>query len=435
MSIFYRFLHRFVQSGTLTVVNADAEQQSFGSGDPHVVIRVRDGNWPWRVVTNPALAVGEGYMEGAFTIEQGDLESFLEICIRNKHWGRDHWLLRGMSLMDRAAKRLYQYNPVTRARSNVACHYELSVDFFDRFLDSRRQYSCGYFLAEQDDLELAQYQKLRHIAAKLCLEPGMRVLDIGCGWGGLAIYLAQHWGVRVTGITLSEEQLRIARKEALRAEVADRVEFLLCDYREITQRFDRIVSVGMFEHVGKNHYRRLFRQLRANLVENGIALVHSIGRADGPGVTNAWTRKYIFPGGYSPALSEVLPAIERERLCLTDLEVLRLHYARTIGCWLRRYRAQREDIESEFDERFVRMWEFYLASAMMSFLRGNLMVFQVQVARDCKAVPITRDYIAASEGSPLPVSVAQIGSTRRGQPVPMLDRNQRRVAAQRWHRN
>ncbi len=421
MYLFYRFLQRFVQSGTLTVVNADAEQRSFGSGDPHVVIRVRDSAWPRRVVTNPALAVGEGYTEGAFTIEQGDLESFLEICIRNKHWGRDHWLLRGMSLVDRAAKRLYQYNPVTRARSNVACHYELSVDFFDRFLDSRRQYSCGYFLAEQDGLELAQEQKLRHIAAKLCLEPGMTVLDIGCGWGGLAIYLAQHWGVRVTGITLSEEQLRIARKEALRAEVAHRVEFLLCDYREIMQRFDRIVSVGMFEHVGKNHYPRLFRQLRANLVENGIALVHSIGRADGPGATNAWTRKYIFPGGYSPALSEVLPVIERERLYLTDLEVLRLHYARTISCWLRRYRAQREEIESEFDERFARRWEFYLASAMVSFLWGNLMVFQVQLARDCKAVPITRDYIAASEGSPLPVPAAHIGPTRRGQPVPMPD--------------
>lgn len=399
MYLFRKFLQGFVKSGTLTVEIPGTGKESFGSGGPRVTIRVQDASWPARVVANPALAVGEGYMDQAFSIVQGDLESFLEICIRNKRWGRDHWLLRFMSLAERTGKRLYQYNPVTRARANVAHHYDLSVNFFDRFLDSQRQYSCGYFLPGQDDLEQAQQQKMAHIAAKLCLEPDMSVLDIGCGWGGLAIYLARHCRVRVTGITLSKEQLKIAREQARRAGLADRVEFLLCDYRQLEQRFDRVVSVGMFEHVGKNHYRHLFRRLRQSLVEDGIALVHSIGRADGPGSTNAWTRKYIFPGGYSPALSEVIPAIERERLYLTDLEVLRLHYAKTLSCWLRRYRARRDEIEREFDGRFFSMWEFYLASAMVSFRWGGLMVFQTQLTRTIDAAPITRDYVGRKEAA------------------------------------
>jgi len=417
MHLFRKFLQGFVQSGTLTVVTAAYGEETFGSGAPHVVIRITDTAWPLRVVTNPALAVGEGYMDGSFVIEQGDLESFLEICIRNKRWGRDHWLLRFMSLAERTGKRLYQYNPVARSRANVAHHYDLSVHFFDTFLDSRRQYSCGYFLSEQDDLETAQEQKMRHIAAKLCLEPGMRVLDIGCGWGGLGIYLARHCGVRVTGITLSSEQLKIAREESRRAGVARRAEFMLCDYRQLATQFDRIVSIGMFEHVGKNHYRQLFRQVRQNLVEDGIALVHSIGRADGPGSTNAWTRKYIFPGGYSPALSEVVPAIERECLYLADLEILRLHYAHTIRHWLRRYRAHREEIARDFDQRFARMWEFYLASAMTSFHWGALMVFQAQLSRTIDAAPIARDYIASREENLLRAAMAE-SSPARDQPAP-----------------
>jgi cyclopropane-fatty-acyl-phospholipid synthase len=296
----------------------------------------------------------------------------------------------------------------------VARHYELSVDFFDLFLDRQRQYSCAYFIDDEDDLEAAQQQKLRHIAAKLCLEPGMTVLDIGCGWGGLAIYLAQHCGVRVKGITLANEQLQIARQWAVHAGVADRVEFHLLDYREVGQQFDRIVSVGMFEHVGAAHYKRYFEKIRDCLVPDGIALLHAIGRADGPGATNAWIRKYIFPGGYSPALSEVLPVIEDRQLFVTDIEVLRLHYAKTLRCWLQRCSAHREDIHRMFDERFCRMWEFYLASAMASFRWGGLMVFQIQLARDIAAVPLTRDYIRSGEQALAATEITKFTRARAG---------------------
>ncbi len=392
-----KFLQGFVKTGELTVIGLEGESRRYGVGEPEVAIHIHDASWPGRLARNPALAVGEGYMTGAFTLESGDLERLLELCLRNSRWGRDHWLSLAMSLVDRAAKRLYQYNPVSRSRQNVASHYELSAAFFDLFLDRQKQYSCGYFLSEDDDIDRAQEQKLAHIAAKLNLERGMTVLDIGCGWGGLAMYLARCCGVHVTGITLSNEQLQVAREQAYRADLGDRAEFLLCDYRHVRERYDRVVSVGMFEHVGRNHYRRFFRQLRACLKDDGIALVHSIGRADGPGATNAWTRKYIFPGGYSPALSEVVPVVERERLYMTDLEVLRLHYAETLRCWLQRFRDRREEARRMYNETFCRMWEFYLAASEASFRWGDLMVFQLQLARDINAVPLSRDYILAGE--------------------------------------
>jgi len=297
MYLFHLFLSNFIRNGTLTVVEPGGRSRTYGRGDPCVAIRVHDPGWPLRVVLRPELAVGEGYMQGAFTLEQGGLEDFLEICIANKRWGSDHWIPSVAGFVERAARRIYQLNPLGRSRRNVAHHYELSLDFFDRFLDSQRQYSCAYFASGSEDLETAQSRKLQHIAAKLCLQPGMTVLDIGCGWGGLALYLARHCGVWVTGITLSREQHAVACEQARWAGLDDRVQFLLKDYREVDEEFDRIVSVGMFEHVGVNHYPRFFRQLRRLMNPDGIALVHAIGRTYRTGVTNAWIQKYIFPGG------------------------------------------------------------------------------------------------------------------------------------------
>ena len=399
MDLFHRLLDRYLKAGTLTLVNPEGEREQFGRGDPRVTLRINDTNWPRRLLWQPALAVGEGYMDGAYTIEQGGLQSLLELALRNKPWGRDPWVLRIPALVERLGKRHYELNRPRRSRSNVAHHYELSVDFFDTFLDSQRQYSCAYFRSLQHDLETAQQQKLSHIAAKLCIRPGMSVLDIGCGWGGLALYLAKRCGARVTGITLAQEQLEAARLAAQRAGLAGQVNFRLEDYRQLDEQFDRVVSVGMFEHVGRNHYRQFFRTLRQCLKPDGIGLVHTIGRGDGPGITNAWTRKYIFPGGYCPALSEVIPAVEKEDLLVTDLEPLRLHYAETTRLWLQRFTRRRAEVQRAFDDRFCRMWEFYLASAEASFRWARLLVFQMQVARDIAAVPLTRDYMGTAENT------------------------------------
>jgi cyclopropane-fatty-acyl-phospholipid synthase len=295
-------------------------------------------------------------------------------------------------------RRLDQYNPAPRARRNVAHHYDLSGRLYSLFLDRDRQYSCAYFPHGDESLEDAQAAKKRHLAAKLCLtRPDLSVLDIGCGWGGLALTLARDYGARVTGITLSTEQLAEARNRAVAEGMTDRVSFELLDYRAMDRQFDRIVSVGMFEHVGVGYYRKFFDTVSRCLKPDGVALLHAIGRSDSPGSTNPWIAKYIFPGGYCPALSEVMPAIEKSRLVTTDIEILRLHYAETLRHWRWRFAANRDAIASLYDERFCRMWEFYLCGAELSFRREGGMVFQIQLAHDQSAVPLTRDYIAAAE--------------------------------------
>jgi cyclopropane-fatty-acyl-phospholipid synthase len=286
---------------------------------------------------------------------------------------------------------------LSRSRRNVAHHYDLSDELFDLFLDADRQYSCAYFTSPGDTIERAQLAKKRHISAKLLLEPGMRVLDIGSGWGGLAIYLAQTSEVDVTGITLSERQFEVATERAKSAGVADRVRFRLCDYREVNEQFDRVVSVGMFEHVGIRHYEEYFESCRSLLADSGVALVHTIGRAFGPAATSAWIRRYIFPGGYSPALSEVVPVVERCGLHLTDIEILRLHYAETLKAWRERFLAHRREAAALYDERFCRIWDFYLAASEAVFRYGDHVVFQLQFSRRRDAVPTTRDYILAWE--------------------------------------
>jgi len=387
------FLGSIIKVGSLTVIWPDRRSEKFGSGDPHVTIRVDHPRFARRVLRNPPLGVGETYMDGDFSVEDGTIEDLMDLLFLNMGWGHGHWFLETLNWVQKMGKRLFEHNPVYRSKRNVAHHYDLSDDFYDLFLDSRRQYSCAYFITPDDHLETAQEQKLRHIASKLLLKPGMRVLDVGCGWGGLAMYLAQTAEVHVTGITLSQEQLKVAQDRACEAGLGGRVEFRLQDYREVQERFDRIVSVGMFEHVGTNHYRRFFAKIRDCLEDDGVALLHSIGRADGPSVTNQWIRKYIFPGGYSPALSEVLPAVERSELYATDIEILRLHYAETLKQWLHRLWARRAEVAEIYDERFCRMWEFYFAASEAVFRRGGHIVFQLQLSRQVDTVPITRDYM------------------------------------------
>jgi cyclopropane-fatty-acyl-phospholipid synthase len=293
----------------------------------------------------------------------------------------------------RLLRRLHQYNPLIRARHNAAHHYDLSDQLYELFLDQDRQYSCAYFRDGSDDLDTAQLNKKRHIAAKLLIRPGARVLDIGSGWGGLALYLASECGADVTGLTLSAEQHKVAIRRAAAAGLSDRVRFYLRDYREEFGHYDRIVSVGMFEHVGVNHYGAFLAKLKALLAPDGVALLHSIGRKDGPGATSPWIRKYIFPGGYVPALSEVLPIVERLKLWVTDVEVLRLHYAETLRAWRGRFERNRIRVRGIYDERFCRMWEMYLVGSEIAFRRQDLIVFQMQLAKAVDTVPLTRDYI------------------------------------------
>lgn len=388
-------LKALVQEGSITVIDAEGHRHvCTGGPGPKVTIRVHDRATHRRILLNPSLAVGEAYMDGTLTIEDGTLYDFLNICTANLANLYTLPYYRLINAVGQVGRLLTQINPVGRAQRNVAHHYDLSGKLYDLFLDSDRQYSCAYFAYPGERLEDAQVHKKRHITAKLAIDrPGLRVLDIGCGWGGLALYLAAQSGAHVTGITLSEEQLKVARERAQKAGLADRVKFMLRDYRDEEGEYDRIVSVGMFEHVGVPHYPTFFRKMRELLAPNGVALLHAIGRSDGPGFTNPWIQKYIFPGGYTPALSEVLLPVEKSGLVATDIEVLRLHYAETLKAWRARFMLNRDKVKALYDERFCRMWEFYLVGAELAFRNQNQMVFQMQLARRQEAVPLTRDYI------------------------------------------
>ncbi|HYG85180.1 MAG TPA: cyclopropane-fatty-acyl-phospholipid synthase family protein [Azospirillum sp.] len=390
-----RLLNRALTRGAFTLVDANGHTHRIGIGIPTLILRLHDKALHRQLVLTPRLSFGEAYMDGRLTVEGGSLYELLILL-------SDGVDVDGLAdpIRDRLAPILRyaeQHNPLPRARRNVAHHYDLSRRFYELFLDRDMQYSCAYFETPGMGLDEAQEAKKRHIAAKLLLHPGHHVLDIGCGWGGMALYLARHAGVRVTGITLSTEQLAVARERAAAAGLSDRVRFELRDYREVIGRFDRIVSVGMFEHVGVPHYGTFFAKLRELLAEDGVALLHSIGRSDGPGTTNPWLRKYIFPGGYSPALSEVVPFIERARLWSTDIEILRLHYAETLRHWRERFLARRDEAVRLYDERFCRMWEFYLSGAEIAFRYQGHMVMQIQMARSVGTAPLTRDYMIDTE--------------------------------------
>jgi cyclopropane-fatty-acyl-phospholipid synthase len=401
------FAKRVIAEGDLTIVDAEGGRHRLGDGRGRsVVIRLHDKSLHRRLAINPYLYVGEAFMEGTLTIEQGSLYDFLEICAANERRVSSHPFSRAVAAVERLLRRLHQYNPAPRARANVAHHYDLSDTLYDLFLDRDRQYSCAYFVDDHQDLEQAQRDKKRHLAAKLLLKPGLRVLDIGSGWGGLGLYLAEAGAGEVVGVTLSKEQLKISRERARRAGLSDRVRFELSDYRAVEGKFDRIVSVGMFEHVGVRHYPEFFGAVCRLLTDDGVAVLHSIGRADGPGATNPFIRKYIFPGGYSPALSEVLPVVERLGLCVTDIEILRLHYAKTLRLWRQRFAANRARIAKLYDERFCRMWEFYLVGSELTFRRMGHMNFQLQLAKRQDAVPLTRDYVTDWERNRLDAAIA-----------------------------
>jgi cyclopropane-fatty-acyl-phospholipid synthase len=392
--LFSHLLRHLITIGTLRVIDSNGGAHVFsGEAGPEVTIRLHDRALHRKLFLNPRLHTGEAYMDGTLTIENGGtIYDFLDLASWNMERAPPHPLRPFYTGFGKFLRGLQQYNPVQRSRANVAHHYDLSERLYELFLDKDRQYSCAYFTAPNEDLEAAQLNKKRHLASKLLLKPGQRVLDIGCGWGGLALYLARECDVDVTGLTLSTEQHKVATQRAAAAGLADRVRFHLRDYREQSGSYDRIVSVGMFEHVGIVQFQTFFDTVKGLLAEDGVALLHAIGRGDGPGVTNPWIRKYIFPGGYAPALSEVLPAVEKSGLWVTDIEILRLHYAETLRAWRRRFDANRAEIRKLYDERFCRMWEFYLAGSEVTFRRHEYMVWQMQMARRVDAVPLRRDY-------------------------------------------
>jgi cyclopropane-fatty-acyl-phospholipid synthase len=395
-------LRRMVRQGHLTVTGPDGSVHSIGQPGslPHAAFRITDPKLPLKLILNGDYHIGQGYMDGGIVVEDGTIRDVLEVLAINIGMESATGLKSIPHRLELLASYVRQFNPMARSVANVAHHYDLSDDLYRRFLDDDWQYSCAYFQDDNATLQDAQLAKKRHLAAKLALKPGMRVLDIGSGWGGLAIYLARVAGADVTGITLSVEQHKVATRRAAEAGVSDRVRFVLRDYRDETATYDRIVSVGMFEHVGVPHYAAFFNKVHDLLTPDGVALIHSIGRVDGPGTTNPWLRKYIFPGGYAPALSEVLPHVERTCSYVTDIEILRMHYAWTLRHWAERFAAQRQEIaDTLYDERFCRMWEFYLAACEMDFAHLGTMVFQMQIARQIDAVPFTRDYIAQAEAA------------------------------------
>lgn len=399
-------LCRLVRRGGLAVRFPGGRMARYGAPPgPEAAFRIADAAAIRRLVANPALAFGELYMDGRIEPEGCTIGDVVEVLVLNQWQGGRHPIEDVLALVRQVTRRLRQLNPAGRAKRNVARHYDLDGRLYALFLDADRQYSCAFFPTGAETLEQAQALKKRHIAAKLRLDrppgaPPLEVLDIGCGWGGMALHLARDWGCRVTGITLSEEQLAEARRRAAEAGVAERVRFELMDYRAWHRPVDRVVSVGMFEHVGIGSYATFFRTLRDALKPDGVALVHAIGRAGGPCSTNPWLAKYIFPGGYSPALSEVVPAIERSGLWITDVEILRLHYALTIAEWRRRFAANRAAIRALHDERFCRMFEFYLAGCEYTFRHGDHMNWQIQLTRDKATLPLTRDWMAAAEHAP-----------------------------------
>lgn len=402
MALIDRFFERAVKRGQLTVLHPDGTSRSFGTPDAElepVTIRFAKGAAA-AILRNPSLGAAEAFMDGRLTIEQGDILALLTLLTSNNRWEDATSALdpRPLSrLANAVAHRIGRYNMARQAKRNVAHHYDLSRRLYDLFLDADRQYSCAYFTDPANTLEQAQLDKKAHIAAKLACQPGMRVLDIGCGWGGMALYLHEKTGAEVLGVTLSEEQLKIARERAAERGVHGKVRFELIDYRAVTGQFDRIVSVGMFEHVGTPQYRTFFRKVRELLTPEGVALIHTIGRAGAPGVTDSFTLKYIFPGGYIPALSEIARGYEGLRMFATDIEVLRLHYAYTLKAWYDRTVAAKDEIVALYDERFFRMWSFYLAGCYVSFVNGGLVNYQLQLSRSRTALPITRDYMLEAE--------------------------------------
>ena len=393
-----RFLEKLITRGQLVVTDWLGMTRRYGDGTGKPVhIHINSSQAARAIAMFPDLKFGEAYMDGGLELKSGSIYELVELATRNTWQSENRVMQQAFYTARKLLRRLHQHNPVGKAKENVAHHYDLSRGLYGLFLDADWQYSCAYFEEPGISLEEAQLAKKRHIAAKLQIKPGMRVLDVGSGWGGLGIYLAEVCEADVTGVTLSEEQHAVSNQRAGQRGVADRLRFLLKDYRQLTEKFDRIVSVGMFEHVGVGHFEEFFKQSTALLKPSGVMLLHSINRSDGPGATSAWVQKHIFPGGYIPALSEVLPHMEKKGLYVTDVEILRLHYAETIRHWSQRFAANRDKAKLIYDERFCRMWEFYLAASECAFRFGGMNNFQIQACLDQNVLPMTRDYVLAEE--------------------------------------
>lgn len=398
MILLSNMLKRFIQKGTLRVIESDGSITEFkGTVEPVATIHLHDPALPLKMFRNPELSTGEAYMDGTLTFEDCTLKDFLDLFSLNRGSMASYPMQKILRRISRAVRSIQQHNPIGKAQKNVAHHYDLSAEMYRLFLDKDMQYSCAYFENGNESLDEAQDKKKRHIAAKLKLDDGQRILDIGCGWGGLALYLAKLAKVEVLGVTLSEEQHRAAVERSKEEGLSDQVHFELLDYRKVTGRFDRIVSVGMFEHVGVSRYDEFFGKIYDLLQDDGLALLHSIGHMSPPSVASPWLRKYIFPGAYSPALSETFAATERQHLWVSDVEILRVHYADTLVEWNRRFQENRDRIAKIYDERFCRMWEFYLLSAETMFRTGAQMVFQAQLSRTREAPGLTRDYMFETE--------------------------------------
>ena len=400
MILFVKLAERLVLDGDLHVEDFGGRVYRFGDGSGvRVKIKMHSRLFPWKLLLHPSLVFPEGYMDGEFSIVEGSIRDLLDLLKRNVARRNFSLRRRHPGFVQRLAHYIYEHNPIGQAQKNVSHHYDLDGGLYDLFLESDKQYSCAYFTDPDASLEAAQLAKKRHLASKLRINHGHRVLDIGCGWGGLAIYLAQQTGAKVLGVTLSHEQHKIASERVKQMDLSGRIEIRLQDYREVEDRFDRVVSVGMFEHVGAKHYGEFFDAVYARLEDDGVALLHTIGRLGCPQTTHPWIRKYIFPGGALPSLSQMVPHIEASGLLTCDIEVLRLHYAKTIEHWASRFAANREKAAQLYDERFCRMWEIYLLSCIFSFHYDDLANFQIQMTKRLDALPLCRDYMLDWERS------------------------------------
>ncbi|MGU3574833.1 class I SAM-dependent methyltransferase [Brucellaceae bacterium C25G] len=397
--LLHNFLKHIIKNGSLSVTDSKQQTTHYGDGDgQHIHIRFNTAHAERAIAFDPELKLAECYMNGELDMVEGDIYQLLQVIFVNTGptAATQPWM-RAISFARRGLRRLQQMNNIIRSSQNVKSHYDLSGALYDLFLDPDKQYSCAYFETPESTLAEAQLAKKRHIAAKLLINEGDKLLDIGCGWGGLGLYMARYLKADVTGVTLSEEQHAIANQRAVQDHLAHSAKFELKDYRHLTETYDRISSVGMFEHVGVGHFAEYFQHVARLLKKDGVFLLHSIGRSDGPGATNPFIRHYIFPGGYIPALSEVLPHIEKAGLIVTDIEILRLHYAETLKAWREAFMARRDEAKALYDERFCRMWEFYLAGSESAFRWQDMMVFHIQIAHRQESVPLTRNYIEVEE--------------------------------------
>ncbi len=396
MKLFGLVFRNLIRTGTLRITDADGTRHIFAGRvpGPSIGITLLDPKLHWRIFLDGEMAVGEGYMNGALTIDDGaSLIDFLHVIYGNFINAPRHGAFGAVLEAQRMIRRWVSRNPLASSKRNVAHHYDLKDELFDLFLDADKQYSCAYFASPTDTLEQAQINKKRHIGKKLLIKPGMKVLDIGSGWGGMALTLAKDFGADVTGITLSEHQLAISQRRAAEAGLSDRCRFILRDYRNEEGRFDRVVSVGMYEHVGLRHGQAFFRKVSKLLADDGVALIHTIAKFRDPGPIPTWTSKYVFPGAYVPTLSEITPAIEKSGLYFSDIETLRIHYAETLRHWRERLYAHKNDVEKMYDARFFRMWDFYLTGSEVAFRQGELMITQIQIEKRLGTVPLTRSYL------------------------------------------